>query len=503
MLRPPRTRPEPVPAQSGGAALTSDAFKKALADNRDIVFNEMAINRDKNEKITVCFIDGMVNLKMIDDFVLKPLIQEDMLSGSNGERDIVDFIMLGAVYHGQRMLRHDFSECMNDLLGGSVILIFDKIQAAVTFEAKGFEKRGISESSSESVLKGSKETFIEVLRINTALVRRRIQSGDLKIHQLSIGDKTKTAVSVVWLNGVADAHIAERVKAQLLSVSIDGVVSAGQVETLLTENKKSIFPQILYTERTDKFCACILEGRIGVIIDGMPVAFITPVDVNSFLQAPEDYSYNFVISSAIRALRYLCAFAALILPAFYVSVTSFHQEMIPTTLAVSIISSKQGVPFPTYMEVFLMLIAFEVLLEAGLRLPHTIGPAVSIVGALVVGQAAIAASLVSPGVVIIIAASGITGFVIPSQDISNTIRLLRFVLVLFSIAGGLFTVTICLILIVYHMCTIEIFGVSYFSPLASNEGKNMFNDSVVIKPWNSVSDRPNNINPADVRRQGE
>ena len=500
MLRPPKTRFS-VPPDCSDNAVTSDAFKRALSDNRDIVFNELSINGDKNEKITVCFIDGMVNLKMIDDFVLKPLILGNLPDQASGEQDIVDFIMLGAVYHCQRKLRCDFSECMTDLLGGSVILIFDKIQTAVTFEVKGFEKRGISESSSESVLKGSKETFIEVLRINTALVRRRIQSGNLKIHQLSMGDTTKTAVSVVYLSGVANAHIVEQIKGRLCSVNIDGIVSAGQIEMLLTENKKSVFPQILYTERTDKFCACILEGRIGVIIDGMPVAFITPVDVNSFLQAPEDYSYNFVIGSAIRAMRYLCAFAAFILPAFYVSVTSFHQEMIPTTLAVSIISSKQGVPFPTYMEVFLMLIAFEVLLEAGLRLPHTIGPAVSIVGALVVGQAAIAASLVSPGVVIIIAASGITGFVMPSQDISNTIRLLRVVLVLFSIIGGLFTVTICLILVVYHMCTLEIFGVPYFSPLTSNEGKSMFTDSVIVKPRLNVSDHSDNINSATNKRQ--
>jgi spore germination protein KA len=216
-----------------------------------------------------------------------------------------------------------------------------------------------------------------------------------------------------------------------------------------------------------------------VITDGLPVAYITPVDFNSLIQAPEDYAFNDLMSSMFRLLRYVCALTALILPAFYVSVTSFHQEMIPTQLVLSIIASKRGVPFPTYIEVMLMLLAFEVLLEAGLRLPQTIGQAVSIVGALVVGQAAISAHMMSPGVVIIISAAGITGFAAPSQELSNTIRLGRMLLVVLATVGGLFTVTLGLIFALYHMCTLEIFGTAYLSPFVAREGKGMFRDTVI------------------------
>jgi spore germination protein KA len=237
------------------------------------------------------------------------------------------------------------------------------------------------------------------------------------------------------------------------------------------------------------------------MIDGMPITYITPIDIHSLLQAAEDYSSHYVISSFFRALRYICAFLSLVLPAAHVSITTFHQEMIPTKLAIAIISSKQGVPFPTYLEVILMLLAFEVLIEAGLRLPQAIAQAVSIVGALVVGQAAIAANILSPGIVIIIAVAGMAGFVVTSQDLSNVLRLLRMLLVLLSIVGGLFTVTAGLIVILYMMCSLEVFGTPYLSPLAGSEGRGMFDDTVFRRAWNKKTYRPSNIKPENIKRQ--
>ncbi len=476
-----------------------EALKQKLSVNTDIIFNEVIIDADR--KFSVVFVDGMVNSQLVDDSILKPLIQEDTLKETETEQDLINLIMLGTVYHCQRKKRDKLSDCLSDLLTGSAVLVFEESKTAVTFEIKGFEKRGLSEPTNENVLKGAKEAFIEVLRINTALVRRRIPTSSLIIKQMSIGKRTNTAVSIIYLDGLANQSVVDEVKKRLEKIDIDGIVSPGVVESYLIDKKTSLFPQILYTERADKFCANIMEGRVGIMIDGFPLAMIEPVDINSFIQAPEDYSQNFIYSSLYRIMRYFCFSISLVLPAFYVSITTFHQQMIPPKLAAAIIQSKEGIPLPSFLEVILMLIAFEVLLEAGMRLPKSVGQAVSIVGALVVGQAAISAKMLSPGVVIVVAAAGIMGFVIPSQDFANSLRVCRLILVGFSITSGLYGLSIGVILILYHLADMEIFGVPYLSPFVSNEGKGILNDTLFRIPWRKMKERPANIGPQDQDRQ--
>jgi spore germination protein KA len=499
-----RTRSKPEPGETGSSTQTEPEISSAVlvrmfSDSPDIVFNDVVI--DNKRILTVAFVDGLVDPQLVDQSVLKPLIQENALKEARSSKDLMEKILLGVVYHEKRTLRDKLSDCLRDLLSGSVALIFDDTHRAVTFEVKGFEKRSLTEPTNESVLKGSKEAFIEVLRVNTALIRRRMQTGDLVIYQTTIGRKSHTAVSVVYLRSVANDATVNGVKEQLGKIDMDAITSAGQIEAYLLNNRNSFFPQVLYTERVDKFCGNIAEGRVGILIDGLPITYIVPVDINTFLQAPEDYAQNYIVSSCFRLLRYSCAFVALTIPAIYVSITTFHYEMIPTRLAISIISSKQGVPFPTYAEVLLMLLAFEVLLEAGLRLPMSLGSAVSIVGALVVGQAAISANILSPGVVIIIAAAGIAGFAIPSQDMSNCIRICRLILVTLTIAGGLFTMTLGLIYILHHLCRLEGFGVPYMSPFVASEGKALFTDSIVRRAWFNLKKRPSSLDTKDVVRQ--
>ena len=331
----------PNDEQKSDGEIKTEILKQKLSGSPDIVFNEVIL--DENRKFTVVFVDGMTNSQMIDNFVLKPLIQESDLKETKNDKDLIDLIMLGTVYHCQRKLVDKLTDCYSDLLSGSVVLVFDDLKKAVTFEIKGFEKRGLSEPTNENVLKGAKESFIEVLRTNTALIRRRIPSSDLIINQMKIGKRTDTAVSVVYFDGIANQSIVDEVKRRLEKINIDGIVSPGVIESFLIDSKRSLFPEILYTERTDKFCANIMEGRVGIIVDGFPLAMIDPVDINSFLQAPEDYSQNFIYSSLYRIMRYLCALSSMILPAFYVSVTTFHQEMIPTALAGALIQTKEGI----------------------------------------------------------------------------------------------------------------------------------------------------------------
>ncbi|MDR0813362.1 MAG: spore germination protein [Oscillospiraceae bacterium] len=461
----------------------------------DIVYTELSLRG--GFPVLVVFCDGMTNSKIANDDVLKPISELPELRDARTETELVERIMDGAVYHCQRKLYETADETIADILFGGVALVFDRTATAVVFDSKGFESRSVGEPTSEHSIKGAKEGFVENLRTNTAIVRRRLQTPDLKVKQYKIGRRTATSVAVMYFAGVANSGTLAAIDAKLADTDIDGLASASQFEAILYGRLNTMFPQALYTERPDRFVGNLLEGRIGIVIDGLPFCYITPVDFNSFLQASDDYAQGAVTNSVYRALRYICTLLSLILPAFYVAITTFHQEMLPTKLALSIIQSKQGVPFPTFVEVLLMLLSFEVLLEAGLHLPATIGQSVSIIGGLVVGQAAVQASLLSPGVVIIIALSGVTGFAIPSQDMARILRMSRLALVLLASVGGLFTLVMGLIFILYQMCTIEIFGTPYVAPFGGNDYKQLFDDTIFRVGWTDKTERPVSIAPED------
>jgi len=476
------------------------AIRERMSQADDVIYTEYIINPSIGLGCTVVFIDGMVSSAIAYDHVLQPLMTNREFAEAPSGQVIINSIMSGSIYHSQRKLCSTKEEALSQLLFGSLLIFFDKCDIPVAFDSKGFEKRGISEAMNENIVKGSRESFVEVIRVNTSIIRRHILTDELKIRHLTVGRRTRTSVAIVYLEGIANSSTVEKVFKKFEDADIDGLTTAGQVESLLYDNPISMLPQSIYTERPDKLSGSLLEGRIGILIDGLSIVYITPIDFHSLMQAPEDYAHNFVFASFFRMLRYLCTAASIVLPAFYVSITTFHQEMIPTKLAVSIISSKRGAPFPTYMEVLLMLTAFEVLLEAGLRLPKSVGQAISIVGALVVGQAAITANILSPGVVIIIAAAGITGFIVPSQDLSNFNRLIRIFFVLLAMIGGLFTTTMGLIAIIYLMCTIEVFGTPYFSPIVAADGHGAFRDTFIRRKWSSMTRRPGNIDPEDIVR---
>jgi len=331
---------------------------------------------------------------MVNDDVLKPLSQEKILENAKDFKSIIDLIMHGTIYHASRKLRENLGDTLTDILNGSVALIFDEEKKAITFDIKGFEKRNITEPANESALKGAKDSFIEVLRVNTSLVRRKISTPYLRIKETTVGRQTKTSVAVIYIENLTNKKIVREVFKRLNGINIDGATTAGSIEEYIIDNKYTMFPLILNTERTDKFCHNILEGRVGLIIDGLPTAYVIPATISMFFQAPEDYAQNYVIGSFLRVLRYVNLLITLLLPGFYISITTFHQEMIPTLLAISLIRSKQEVPFPTSTSIIFMLLAFEVLVEAGFRLPQTIGQTISIIGALVLGQAAVQAKII-------------------------------------------------------------------------------------------------------------
>lgn len=468
-------------SQSMVGPLTSNQIKRVLGDSNDVVIKNI-YTWNKNVDIKAIGIDGMIDSDAVDEYVLRPLTVGRIFENVKSEKEAYEIAKNGFLYHISQSEVSTLKDAINDILQGSTIIIFDNLKKAISFDAKSIPQRGINAPEEENVLKGAKDAFIENMRTNTALVRKKIKSPNLRFEKFTVGKETNTPLSVVYLDNVVDKEVLKKVRDRIKSLDVANLLSAGCFEENMKDNKYSIFPQLDYTERVDKFCANIADGKVGVIIDGLPIAYIMPGLFNMFLQAPEDYAENYILSSSIRILRYICFLISLILPAFYVAITTFHQEMIPTNLLNSIIQSKEGVPFPTLIEVIALLISFELLLEASLRLPQTIGATISIVGALIVGEAAVNAKFISPAVVVIIAITAVTGFVIPSRGISNAIRVCRMIMVFVAGLSGLFGISFVIFIILFYLCKLESFGVPYLTPFVGNEGRNISDDTLIRTP---------------------
>jgi spore germination protein KA len=455
-------------------------IKECFKDCADVNYKDFTVG---NEEFYLVYIENMVDLVIIDDDILKPLLNGNMKESKYDKLDLFGKIEKGLIPHIATSPETDVNKLIMHILNGNLCLINkNNDKKAITFDVKKVEKRNIMEPSNENIIKGSKEAFIENIKVNVSLIRNRIKTTDLKTQEFKLGQESPTTVIITYLDSVVDVKVLDELKKRLNNIKAKKIVSLGDLEEQLVEKRYSMFPQIVYTEKTDKFAANILDGKIGIFVDGSPISYIVPALFNMFFQAPEDYSTNYVVASILRILRHLCLAITLITPAFFVSVTTFHQEMIPTELALSIIKSKQGEPFPTLVELVFMLLAFEILIEASTRLPKTIGQAVSIVGGLIIGEAAVNASLVSPSLVVVIAITGIAGFVIPNQDFANAIRVTRFLLLVLSGIAGLYGMAIGSILVYYYLSTMESFGVPYLVPYNATDGRNVMTDSLIRMP---------------------
>ena len=311
---------------------------------------------------------------------------------------------------------------------------------------------------------------MESLRTNTAMVRRRIRVPELRLREYTVGRQTLAPVDVLWMEGIADPEVVERVGARIDAMDIDGIQTTGNLEEYLVDRLDTPFPLLASTQRPDWFCGGLLEGRVGVLCEGLPMGWLAPGTVDQFFKTNQDKTGGWLMASAIRLLRYVCMFVSLLLPALYVAAVTFHPEMIPDKLALSISAAKQQVPFSSVFEVLAMLVAFEVLQEAGLRLPGPIGQTVSILGGLVVGSAAVEARIVSPAVLIAVAIAGIAGYTMPSQDFANALRLWRFGLTVLASVFGVLGLALGVAALIRHLAGLESFGVPYLSPFVTGEG---------------------------------
>lgn len=489
--------------ENNAQVLNIENLKNAMGDSEDIKFREILVNSNTAIPVNFICIEGIVNSADISNYVIKPLMQDNKIQGAQNAEEVINLIQNGVLYYASQSKTNDLNKVVDELLAGSAVLLFSDQNTAFIFDVKGFENRSMLEPTVENVTKGPKDSFVENYRTNTATVRRKIKTKDLVIESMILGKQTHTSIAIVYIKSILNDQILDEIRKRLSAINTDNVLTTSIIEDALSDNLNCIFPQVVSTERPDKFCADVIEGRAGIIVDGIPFGFVVPGTFVQFLQTPEDYSKKVIVSSILRIVRMFAMTISLMLPALYIAITTFQPEMIPTNLALFIAKSREGVTFPVAIETLGMLVAFEILYEAGLRVPRTVGQAVSIVGTLVVGQAAVEAKLVSPSIVVIIAMTSIAGFTIPNQDVANAIRVWRLVFAVLGTMLGLIGIVMSIILLTFTLCKLDSFGVPYMSPFVGNEGRDMLKDTILKIPPKYNKLRPNMLETKNVKRQGD
>ncbi|MEV5028310.1 spore germination protein [Paenibacillus sp. LPE1-1-1.1] len=459
----------------------------------DIVFRSFII--EGQTKAILIYIDGLVDSGGIEANVISPLMQE-----ADGKVYAIGQLAERKISTSKATPFNTFQECVEYLSNGLPILLRDQESTGLAFGLNKWEKRPIEEPVAESGIRGPREGFTETLRTNTSLIRRIVKSPLLKTETMKIGEYTQTNVVIAYIEGLVDTTLVEEVRTRLKRIRIDGILESGYIEEFIEDMPYSPFPQLISTERPDVTCANLLEGRIAILVEGTPFVLIAPITLFSLMQSAEDYYQRYWVSTAMRWLRYMFTLIALLLPSFYVAVLTFHQEMVPGNLLFSMAVSREGVPFPALIEALMMEVTFEALREAGVRLPKQVGSAVSIVGALVIGQAAVQAGLVSAPMVIVVAITGISSFMIPRYIAGIAIRLLRFPLIFLAGSLGLLGIMMGIIAIVLHLCSLRSFGVPYLSAIATPKMKEL-KDVLIRAPWWMMNTRPRFTGDYDEFRQ--
>ncbi|MEK3808157.1 spore germination protein [Metabacillus sp. SLBN-84] len=429
------------------------------ADLKTLVYEQEAFT------FGIAYLDGIINKHQLEETVIEPLIvhQQSLKAGGADRETLIENLIspaavLSAAFH--------YKQLLESLLNGSVLLFIDGLKVAYTIPLEYWPYRSIEEPQTQTMVKGPREGFIESLQINMTLLRRRIATPSLHFLPRTIGNVTRTKLLVCYMEKLVDRDVLNKLLVKIDKIKTDKVFDTGMLEELLEEKRFTPFPAFQSTERPDVAAAAIAEGKVVIMMEGTPFAIIVPATFWSFFQAAEDYYNHFDLATFIRFIRLISYIIALALPASYIAVTTFHQELIPPNLLVSLAAQREGVPFPAFLEALLMELIFEILREAGIRMPRPIGSAVSIVGAIVIGESAVAAGLVSPAIVIVVSLTAIASFVSPYYSFSGTGRLLRFILMILASTLGIYGMIMFMIALAIHLSSLQTFGVPYFEPFA-------------------------------------
>lgn len=487
--------------------------------NSDIILRDFTLTiRNKQYNGFLLYIDGMVDSKMINESILTPLMLRNRANIYDGPQekvvsappnrvtvkkvksfDLADYISNCLVPQNTIKKVETFNDLVSGVNSGNCALFVDTLPFAFDIEVKGFKQRSIDTPNNEIVIRGSQEAFVEVIRTNTSMLRRIVNNENLVIENIEIGDLSNTKCAVCYMKNIANEDLVAEVKYRLNNLEIDYLLSSGQLEQLIEDNGKYSIPQMLSTERPDKATNYLLEGRVVILVNGSPYSLAMPATFLDFVSSPEDSNLKFQFANLLKVIRIFALFIALLLPGIYVAITNYHQELIPTELLYTIVATRETVPFPIIFEILIMELSFELIREAGLRVPSPIGPTIGIVGALVLGQAAVSASVVSPILIIIVAITGICSFAIPDFSLSFHIRLIRFLFIITGYFLGFLGISISLFVYLAIMSSLKSFGVPFlvpYAPVTNNSGATYF-----VKPIWKRENRADFLNTKKRRAQ--
>ncbi|MDQ6422578.1 spore germination protein [Paenibacillus sp. LHD-117] len=483
-----------------------DWIREQLGHSCDLVIREFRISFSEANKAAIIYTDGLVNLEHVQEFIMKPLMSmEEAAAFRKRERDETELSLIRNIIEyilpaGGIVELEDRDAILNAALTGCAVLILEGCSIAIAIEMRGWEERGVTEPAAQTVVRGPREGFSENIRTNTSMIRRKIKDPKLWIETKFIGKSSQTAVAIAFMNGTARESIVDEVRSRLDAIDIDAILESSYIEELIQDGVYTPFPTVFHTERPDVVAAGLLEGRVAIIIDGTPFVLMVPAIFVELFQSPEDYYQRADISTLVRILRFISFAIALFVPSVYIAITTFHQEMMPTSMLISLASQREGVPFPAFIEAILMEVTFEILREAGVRMPRPVGQAVSIVGTLVIGQAAVEAGIVSAAMVIVVSITAISSFVLPSFNLSISVRMLRFLFMGLAASFGVFGIIVGFIALVLHLCRLNSFGIPYMTPLAPFNFADQ-KDTLMRFPMWAMLKRPRLLSRGNLTRQ--
>ena len=452
-------------------------LKFYVSKNQDIVLREFRIA----QKIEAClvFVDGMVDTMVINQFVLPQLMNPDYFANYS-QGNIFDYIIKNVISIYQVTRLKDYDTIIHQILNGITALFIEGFDEVLLIESRGFEKREIESPKTENVIKGSQEGFTENLRTSLSLIRKIVKNNKLVSEILPVGGKNKINCALLYLEDTVDPQLIEEVKRRISGIKYDFIGESGMQEQLLQDHPFMLFPQVISTERPDRAASFIMEGQVVIICEGSPFVIAVPVTIFHLFHTSEDSALRWQYGTFIRLIRLFGMLTALMLPGLWIALVQFHAEMIPTSLLMSIVKMREPVPFPIVIELLLMELSFELIREGGIRIPGVIGQTLGIIGALILGQAAVAAGLVSPILIIIVAITGIGNFVIPNYNLSMAVRIGRFLFIFLGAVLGFYGISIGITIMFVMLCSMKSFGVPFMTPFAPKTKKN--SDMIIRKP---------------------
>jgi spore germination protein len=479
-------------------------YIKAMLDKpSDLITREFTIGNTQH-RCAIVYLDGLADKMVINDQIIKNIQIESVVSEkelSDKAVHLVDQLYNKVLSVGEGKRTTSSDEILYSILSGDTVLYVDGTDQALTIGSKGWENRSIEEPITEAVIRGPRDGFIENLRTNTMLIRRSIRDPNLRFKSYKIGRRSKKDLVLVYVDGIVNPDIVKEVNQRLASIDMDDALETGYIEQWIEDNFLSPFPQIDHTERPDKVVAAVLQGKVAILLDGTPFVLIAPMTFGNTLQSQEDYYERWIVGSLVRILRYLGAFIAVFLPSLYIALVSYHPGMIPSKLAFSIAATREGVPFPVFIEALLMETTMELLREAGIRLPKPIGQTIGIVGGLVIGQAAVSAGIVSPVMVIVVAVTAVSSFSMPGYSTALAFRIIRFGFMGAAALFGLYGIILAYIVVNIHLVNLKSLGVPYTTPFAPSFGRD-WKDLVLRFPITMLTRRPNYMQTEDEKRMG-